>query len=147
MRSTQQRVEREEVLDRAPLVVIEEAAGQTTLARYLHAAAGRPLAASVELVAIVASPLLAAGETVGVVRAAWEGPIAAIDVHVRRHEGDRIANDPAVVLVEVALGPLSPGSYQVVVTETTRHSRDASHAEESAPPETRVRRLGFVVAG
>jgi hypothetical protein len=62
------------------------------------------------------------------------------------HEGARLANDPAVVLVEVELGPRSPGSYQVAVTETTRHSRDATHAEESAPPETRVHRLDFVVA-
>ena len=128
------------------LVVVAKSVGQTPADRYIkHANAGEILPSADSLVSIVRSTLLSTPDEIRVTSVSCDGPTFLIELEMRRYEGDLAANDPTIALVQVELGRLARGDYQVVVTETTLYFMDLKHPENATNPTTKSYQLRFKV--
>ena len=147
MKTEIQRLQREELLgDSFPMVVVAKGAGKTPVERYIqHANAEEILPSGEFFVVIIRSPLLSTPDEIRVARASCDGPVFRIELEIHSYEGAMLANDSAVVLVQIELGRLAPGDYQVVVNETTLHFLDLKHPENATNPTTKSYQLRFKV--
>lgn len=145
MKTEIQRLQREELLgDGPPLVVVAKSAGKTLVERYMqHANAGKILPSGELLVIIIRSPLLSTPDKIRVARASCDGRVFQIELAIRNYEGDLLANDSTVVLIQLELGRLTPGDYQVVFTETTLYFMDLKHPENAVNPTTKLHQFRF----
>jgi len=129
-----------------PLLVVVKDIGQTPADRYIKYANAREILPSANpLVAIVRSPLLSTPDEIGVIRASHNGQIFSIELEIRHYEGDLAANDETIALVQVELGRLVPGNYQVIVTEATLRFLNLKHPEDAMNPTTKSYQLRFKV--
>jgi hypothetical protein len=129
------------------MMITERHAGLTPLSAYRqHVAAPVQCRAGQPLVAIVRIGPLATPDQVAVIRSQRKGSEFRVAVEIRHYDGALFANDPWIALVQVELGPLMPGAYELWVEETTLRFADLGHPETATGPVTVEQRLRFECA-
>lgn len=128
------------------LLVVPKNVGETSADRYIqHTNMGETLPSGEPLVAIVRIALLSTPDEIKVIRASRDGSTFLIELEKRCYEGQLAGNDPKIALVQVDLGSLVPGRYEVVVAETTLGFFDLKHPENAANPTVASQHLRFEV--
>jgi hypothetical protein len=134
--------------DGPTLVVVASDAAESPAARYLLAAkeAGSgSLPAARPLVAIIRCDPLSAPDEIRAMESARDGQIFRVTLESRRFTGALLANVVTVAVIEVDLGSLKPGAYDLVVTETKLHFQDLQNPENAADSDTVSHQLHFEV--
>ena len=108
----------------AGLVVVPLEAGQTTAERYRRPGDG-PFESGEPLVAIVRTSTLSSADDVEVVEAERKGREIRVRIDVESYVGPLLGNVTQVGLVEVHLGALPLGEYEVRAEVRTRPSDDS----------------------
>ena len=93
--------------------------------------------------AIIRTPVLATPDRVALVSAIWSASVLNVDLNIRRFEGTLFANDPWIGLINVELGSLAIGAYDVFVRSTVLRFRDLTHPEEATGPHFSEQRFHF----
>jgi hypothetical protein len=128
------------------LLVVPKNAGETALARYAqYDNAVQTLRSGEPLVAIVRSAPLSSPDEVKVIETSQDGEKFRIRMEIRRYSGHLFANEVSVALVEVELGALASGDYEIEVVETTLSFQDIEHPENATDPRTTSESLRFEV--
>jgi hypothetical protein len=122
-------------LDLDPTVVVAPAdAGTTPLERYRATRHPGPYPASTPLVLLVRGGTLNSPDTLAITRAERRGHLVTVELERRRFTGPLSANDVTQPLVEVELGPLGAGDWQIDVRETELTFDKYDHPEAPASP-------------
>lgn len=138
----------EEALPRGgpALAVAPLAVGTSPLERYLHAAGGgTTLAAGADLAALVRMRLSTDRDGVRVTDAAREGRNVRVALEVRRFAGPLAASVPRTALVQVRIGALEPGEYELAVAQSVVYFGLPDPPGETADPPGEPLRLPFEV--
>ena len=137
----------EKLLESGPsLLVVPKSVGETPVDRYIQTPnVGETLPSGESLVAIIRIALLSTPDEIKVTGASRDGSTFWIELEKRCYEGQLAGNDPMMALVQVDLGRLARGHYEVVVAETTLGFLDLKHPENAANPTVALQRLRFEV--
>lgn len=124
------------------LLVVERASGSDPASRYQHAPHALP--AATPLVALARSASLATPDQLRVLSASRAGTTFTIELELRSYQGPIAANDPWVALVQADLGSLPPGSYDLIVTQTTLSFHNIRRPDQASSPTATTDQLHFV---
>jgi hypothetical protein len=110
------------------VVIVPEAVGKTPEARY-RVAAPNVLPAHVPIAVEVRLSQANQPDTVTVLGAERSGKTITITIERRMSMCELSKNISWVPLVEIRLGELDPGDYQLNIDETVRHFGEAEHCD------------------
>jgi hypothetical protein len=132
--------------DGPSLVIVAKNAGETLTARYIQGVDIRePLPSEEPLVVIFRSTPLSTPDIIQVIETSRNECIFLISIETRRYEGELAANVETIALIQVKLGCLGPGDYEVAVNETTLYFFELKHPENATKLTTALHRLRFEV--
>lgn len=132
--------------DTPSLVVVALDAGATPKERYLrYTNAKQPLPSGKPIAAIVRSVPLSTPDEIRVTETSQDGQTFRIALETRCYQGQLFANVVMTALVQVELGSLASGDYDVMVAETTLHFQELQHPENATNPTTKSHHLRFSV--
>jgi hypothetical protein len=126
------------------MMVVPAQPGTTTVDLYRqYIGAPESCQARQPMVAIVRTGVLNSPDQVTSSGSQRSGTTFTIALEIRRFDGPLAGNDPWVALIQVDLGSLDPGSYQLVVQETVLRFTDLHHPERATDPMRREQRMSF----
>jgi hypothetical protein len=130
-----------------PIVVVALAGGETMAERYgLHLQPTASVPAGEQLVAILCVGPLSTPDQIRLTEAVRNDAVFQFEVEVRRYTGMLFANIETMALVQVELGRLAPGDYEVWVTESTWQFEDIDRPDNILNPTTSTHHLHFEVS-
>jgi hypothetical protein len=128
------------------LVVVAKNIGQSLLGRYQqYPKSAQTFASDESLVAIVKSEPLATPDLIEVTHARRAGHTFLISIESRHYDGDLAANVETFALIQVELGKLPPGAYEVMVIETKLYFLNLGTPEKATNPTAKSFQLSFDV--
>jgi hypothetical protein len=101
--------------------------------------------AGVPLVLLWRGAPLSSPDTIALQSAPKSGQEIALQIELRRFDGTLHANTVTVPIVEVALGVLEPGHYEVSIAVTELRFSDLDHPENAVQSSTQHTSFSFVV--
>jgi hypothetical protein len=128
------------------VVVVAREVSETITARYLHGArTSGPLPSGNALVAIIRSEELSSPDEIKVSGYKRDGEKFEIVLQQQKYTGALAANVVAEALIEIELGSLRKGTYEVAVTTIAFSFNDIRHPEKAVQLGTGLQVLHFVV--
>jgi hypothetical protein len=126
------------------MMVVPAQPGTTTVDLYRQfISAPESCPAHQPTVAIVRTGVLNSPDQVALRSSQRRGATFTLELEIRRFDGPLAGNDPWVALIQVDLGALDPGSYQLVAQETVLRFTDLHHPERATDPASREQRMSF----
>ncbi len=128
------------------MVIVRRDAGASPDSRYAHAGSRHgPFPAGTPLVAILRCEELASPDEFAVTESSRHNRTFLLNVERRRYKGSLAANVVTVAFVELDLGPLDAGDYELVAQVTTLEFDEYERPERARNPSRREHRLAFQV--
>jgi hypothetical protein len=139
------RLQPTQVVSGPAIGVTEVASGQSPQDRFHHLLPPDRIPAHVPLALLWRGDQLSSPDTIAVKGANKNGYGIDVQIELRRFDGALHANIITVPIVEVDLGALEPGRYEVSIEVTELWFRDYDHPENAANASTQHTSFSFVV--
>jgi len=128
------------------VVVVPRGIATTTAGRYQQGVqASDSLPAGQDLVAVIRSEELSSPDQITVTSHEQAGEKFKVVLRHLRYTGALAANVVTVALLEIELGSLSAGTYQVEVTTNVFTFGDINRPQDTAPSGTKLQTASFTV--
>ncbi len=127
------------------LGVAEVASGKRPQERLRYLLPPDRVPAHAPLVLLWRGDPLSSPDTIVLKGAHKSGQEIAVQIELRRFDGTLHANTVTVPIVEIDLGVLEPGHYEVSIAVTELWFSDLDHPENAAKPSTQHTSFSFVV--
>jgi len=128
-----------------PIGVAELESGRSPEDRVHHCLPPDRIPANAPLVLLWRGNQLSSPDTIAVRGANWNGHGIDVQIELRRFDGTLHLNTVTVPVVEVDLGTLEPGPYEVSFHVTELWFSDLDHPENAAQPSTQHTSFSFRV--
>lgn len=126
------------------MLVVRMRTGDSAVDLYRRlAGASHACKAGEEVAAIVSSEALNTPDHVSAIGSQRDAMTFKIDLEIRRFRGPIRANDPWIALINMHLGALKSGVYELVVHETEFRFAEMRHPERATRWADRERRMAF----